>query len=96
MAISATDTVQRGRTLIDWRPEDETFWNDRGRAIATRNLRISIPCLLLAFSVWMVWSVVVAKLPAIGFQYGTDQLFWLAVWDVGCIVIFKFFKGHSN
>ena len=78
MAISATDTVQRGRTLIDWRPEDETFWNDRGRAIATRNLRISIPCLLLAFSVWMVWSVVVAKLPAIGFQYGTDQLFWLA------------------
>jgi len=26
----------------------------------------------------MVWSVVVAKLPAIGFEYSTDQLFWLA------------------
>jgi NNP family nitrate/nitrite transporter-like MFS transporter len=26
----------------------------------------------------MVWSVVVAKLPAIGFKYTTDQLFWLA------------------
>ena len=26
----------------------------------------------------MVWSVVVAKLPAIGFTYTTDQLFWLA------------------
>ena len=26
----------------------------------------------------MVWSVVVAKLPAIGFAYTTDQLFWLA------------------
>jgi NNP family nitrate/nitrite transporter-like MFS transporter len=25
-----------------------------------------------------VWSVVVAKLPAIGFKYTTDQLFWLA------------------
>ena len=36
------------------------------------------PGLLLAFSVWMVWSVVVAKLPAIGFTYTTDQLFWLA------------------
>ena len=26
----------------------------------------------------MVWSVVVAKLPAIGFTFTTDQLFWLA------------------
>jgi NNP family nitrate/nitrite transporter-like MFS transporter len=26
----------------------------------------------------MVWSVVVAKLPSIGFEYTTDQLFWLA------------------
>jgi NNP family nitrate/nitrite transporter-like MFS transporter len=34
--------------------------------------------LLLAFAVWMVWSVVVAKLPSIGFNYTTDQLFWLA------------------
>ena len=39
---------------------------------------ISIPALLLSFAVWMVWSVVVAKLPAIGFTYTTDQLFWLA------------------
>jgi NNP family nitrate/nitrite transporter-like MFS transporter len=26
----------------------------------------------------MVWSVVVAKLPTVGFQFTTDQLFWLA------------------
>jgi NNP family nitrate/nitrite transporter-like MFS transporter len=26
----------------------------------------------------MVWSVVVARLPAIGFAFTTDQLFWLA------------------
>jgi NNP family nitrate/nitrite transporter-like MFS transporter len=26
----------------------------------------------------MVWSVVVAKLPAVGFKFTTDQLFWLA------------------
>ena len=49
-----------------------------GRAIARRNLWISVPCLLLSFAVWMVWSVVVAKLPSIGFAYSTDQLFWLA------------------
>src|SRR5690606_7725258 len=32
----------------------------------------------LAFSVWMVWSMVVARLPAIGFDFNPDQLFWLA------------------
>jgi len=64
--------------IADWRPDDEAFWQTKGRAIARRNLWISIPALLLAFSVWMVWSVVVAKLPAIGFTYTTDELFWLA------------------
>ena len=64
--------------IEDWRPEDPAFWQQTGRRIAQRNLWISIPCLLLAFSVWLVWSVVVAKLPAIGFSYTTDQLFWLA------------------
>ena len=65
-------------TIEDWRPDDREFWQTKGRAIARRNLWISIPCLLLAFSVWLVWSVVVAKLPSIGFNYTTDQLFWLA------------------
>ncbi|HMV55525.1 MAG TPA: NarK family nitrate/nitrite MFS transporter, partial [Rhodocyclaceae bacterium] len=46
--------------------------------IAQRNLWISIPNLLLAFAVWMVWSVVVVNLPNLGFKYDTNQLFWLA------------------
>ena len=64
--------------IEDWRPEDPVFWNANGRAIARRNLWISIPALLLSFAVWMVWSVVVAKLPAVGFKFTTEQLFWLA------------------
>ena len=64
--------------LTDWRPEDAAFWESTGHRIARRNLIISIPALTLAFSVWMVWSVVVAKLPLVGFRYTTDQLFWLA------------------
>ncbi len=64
--------------IDDWRPEEKAFWDQKGRAIARRNLLLSIPSLLLSFAVWMVWSVVVAKLPAIGFTYSTDQLFWLA------------------
>ncbi|WP_337875194.1 MFS transporter [Elioraea sp.] len=68
----------RGRAIEDWRPEDPQFWEQKGRAVARRNLWVSIPCLLLAFAVWMVWSVVVAKLPAVGFRFDTNQLFWLA------------------
>ena len=60
-----------------WEPESSTFWSSGGSDTANRNLWISIPALALAFAVWMVWSVVVVNLPAIGFQYSTNQLFWL-------------------
>lgn len=66
------------RVLNEWNVEDPHFWEQTGKSIASRNLWISISCLLLAFSVWLVWSVVVAKLPAIGFVYSTNELFWLA------------------
>ncbi len=65
-------------TLEVWHPNDPIFWKTTGQKIARRNLWISVPCLLLAFSVWLVWSVVVAKLPSVGFVYTTNQLFWLA------------------
>ena len=71
-ALAAKGAIQ------DWRPEEKNFWEDRGKAIARRNLWISVPCLLLSFAVWMVWSVVVAKLPSVGFAFDNDQLFWLA------------------
>ena len=77
--MSTTQTVSiRGHVLTDWHPEDQTFWEGGGRRCAAKNLWISIFCLLLAFAVWMVWSVVVAKLPAVGFDFTPDQLFWLA------------------
>jgi NNP family nitrate/nitrite transporter-like MFS transporter len=64
--------------ITTWKVDDSKFWETSGKSIASRNLWISIPALLLAFAVWMVWSVVVAKLPAVGFKFNTDQLFWLA------------------
>jgi MFS transporter, NNP family, nitrate/nitrite transporter len=70
--------VLSGAVLQDWRPEDKTYWEKTGRKIARRNLWLSIPALLLSFAVWQVWSVVVAKLPLVGFKFDTDQLFWLA------------------
>ncbi|MBX3494968.1 MAG: MFS transporter [Parvibaculum sp.] len=66
------------KLIEDWRPEDPEFWATTGKKIASRNLWLSVPALFLSFGVWMVWSVVVAKMPQIGFSYTTDQLFWLA------------------
>lgn len=64
--------------ITHWNPEDSASWESNGKRIAARNLSISIPALLLAFAVWMVWSVVVVNLPKIGFAFTTDELFWLA------------------
>src|SRR3546814_478808 len=68
----------RAGPIADWRPEDPAFWASQGRGIARRNLWVSIYCLMLSFAVWMVWSMIVARLPGIGFDFTTDQLFWLA------------------
>jgi NNP family nitrate/nitrite transporter-like MFS transporter len=65
-------------TIAHWNPDYRGFWEVRGRAVALRNLCLSIPALVLAFAVWMMWSVVVVHLPAAGFRYSTNQLFWLA------------------
>ena len=74
----ANSSTRSSYVLTDWRPAEDEFWQSEGRKTANRNLWISIPALLLAFSVWMVWSVVVAKMPAIGFDFSVDQRFWLA------------------
>lgn len=64
--------------LTTWNPEDASFWQRTGKAIANKNLWISIPALLLAFAIWQVWSVTVSELPKAGFNYTATQLFWLA------------------
>ena len=63
--------------ITTWEPETPGFWQRTGTATAGRKRWISIPALLLAFAVWMVWSVVVVNLPNIGFTYSNNQLFWL-------------------
>lgn len=69
---------QKGGTVIhDWRPEDETFWEQGGSKVAARNLWISIPALLLAFAVWVIWSVIVVRMPDAGFSFDAAQLSWL-------------------
>ncbi|MBA2490879.1 MAG: MFS transporter [Gammaproteobacteria bacterium] len=65
------------RTIHDWRPNDPDFWDQTGKPIAQRNLIFSIFAEFLGFSVWLLWSVVAVNLEAAGFDYSTEQLFWL-------------------
>jgi NNP family nitrate/nitrite transporter-like MFS transporter len=63
--------------IADWNPEDEKFWESKGKLIARRNLLWSILAEHLGFSIWLIWSIVATKLPQAGFRYSTDQLFQL-------------------
>ncbi|MEP7283676.1 MAG: nitrate/nitrite transporter, partial [Rubrivivax sp.] len=78
-----------------WNPEDRGFWNRSGRSVATRNLWLSIPALTLAFAVWMLWSVVVVHLPAAGFNFSTNQLFWLTALPALCGATLRIFYAFA-
>jgi MFS transporter, NNP family, nitrate/nitrite transporter len=84
---------KRNRSWIsDWNPENEKFWQSTGKSIARRNLIWSILAEHLGFSIWLVWSIVVVKLPAAGFHYSTDQLFQLVALPglIGSLVRFPY------
>ncbi|AFJ46979.1 nitrite extrusion protein 1 [Shimwellia blattae DSM 4481 = NBRC 105725] len=77
MSQSSVAEPASGKVITDWRPEDPDFWLTKGHRIASRNLWISVPCLLLAFCVWLLFSTVSVSLNKVGFQFTTDQLFML-------------------
>lgn len=74
---STSTRTRRGRWIDDWRPDDEEFWQRTGKRVALRNLIWSIFAEHLAFAIWLLWSVGVLFLPTAGFDFSTDQLFWL-------------------
>lgn len=67
-----------GTWLARWEPENETFWEETGKRLAWRTLVITTASLIMAFITWFVVSALVVRLPAVGFQLTTGQLFWLA------------------
>lgn len=67
------------KTWLDkWEPENEEFWEKTGSKIAWRTLIITTLTLIISFASWFLMSVVVVKLPGLGFTYTKSQLFWLA------------------
>ncbi len=70
---------QDSNTWIErWEPEDEPFWESKGKAIAWKTTWITTSNLVMAFVVWFVVSALVVRLDDIGFDLSTTQLFWLA------------------
>ncbi len=69
--------TQSGADIVDWRPEDETFWETTGKKIAYRNLWISIPALLCGFAVWGMWGIITVQMLNLGFPFTQAQLFTL-------------------
>ena len=77
--IDKTRWSPAGGTWLDqWTPEEPSFWERGGKQLAWRTLTITTANLMMAFIVWFVVSALVVRLPAIGFQLSTTQLFWLA------------------
>jgi MFS transporter, NNP family, nitrate/nitrite transporter len=60
--------------LQHWNPEDSHSWDG---ALAWRTLWITTFNLLLAFATWFMVSVIVVRLPSIGFAFSSNELFWL-------------------
>ncbi len=67
-----------GKDIKNWNPEDPEQWAATGKAIATRNLWISIPALLCGFAVWLYWGIITVQMINLGFGFAQSELFTLA------------------
>lgn len=56
--------------ISEWDVENDSFWEKTGKKIADKNLWSSIPALLLAFSVWIMWGVLIKYMKEFGFNFG--------------------------
>ena len=66
------------KDLQKWDVENDQFWESEGKAIATRNLWLSIPSLWASFAIWLIWGIVTVQMINLGFPYEKSQLFSLA------------------
>ena len=66
-----------GPDIVDWRPEDDAFWESTGKRTAYRNLWISVPSLLCGFAIWGMWGIITVQMLNLGFPFTQAELFSL-------------------
>ncbi|MFY0989216.1 antiporter [Halomonas sp. C05BenzN] len=82
MAKTTADSGQvaragRNADIEHWDVENEEFWEKEGKKVASRNLWISIPSLLMGFAVWLMWGMITTQMQNLGFPFTVTQLFTL-------------------
>lgn len=70
--------MKKSDWLTNYDASNETFWQNEGKKTAWKTLTITTTALIMSFATWFLLSVVVIKLPKIGFNFSDNQLFWLA------------------
>ncbi|WP_375193992.1 antiporter [Marinobacter sp.] len=78
---SAAAIGEKARTNADiehWDVENEDFWQREGKRVASRNLWISIPSLLMGFAIWLMWGMITTQMKNLGFPFSIEQLFTLS------------------
>ncbi|MEE3169105.1 MAG: antiporter [Pseudomonadota bacterium] len=78
---SAAPVGDKTRTNADiehWDVENEDFWQREGKRVASRNLWISIPSLLMGFAIWLMWGMITTQMKNLGFPFSIEQLFTLS------------------
>jgi len=63
--------------IAEWNPEDDVFWESKGKRIANRNLWISIPNLLCGFAIWLMWGIITVQMLNLGFPFKPAEMFTL-------------------
>lgn len=74
---SNADAAVSKNLIADWDPENESYFESKGKSVARRTLIVTTFNLTLAFAVWFVVSAIVAKLKGAGFQLSKSELYWL-------------------
>lgn len=80
---------------MNWKPENQQFWNKEGKKIAFRNLYASVSVLIVAFMAWMVWSSYVVYLQQIRKDFSSTQLYWLTALPLLSAGILRIFYSFA-
>src|SRR5437660_10550310 len=71
--------MTKNRWIEHWDPDDEAFWEATGEKIAKRNPIFPMFAEPIAFSVWVLWTIVVLNLGNIGITLSVSELFLLTL-----------------
>ena len=77
--VAEANPARRSHWIDVWSPDDDSFWESTGKAIAKKNLALSMFSEHIGFGIWVVWTIVVLNLADIGIVLSVSDLFVLTL-----------------